>query len=334
MVASGLLRKHGAVVDVASGGLEGVEMALAAQPPYDAILMDLQMPDIDGFEATRRILTQTVGQAAPIIAVTANAMASDRAACLDAGMVDHLSKPIDVQQMIATILRYTRGYIASRAALASVAEPDATPSNPHGDPQLLDVENAVIRMGGDAELYAQVARSFQSEVPDQWRALQQSLQEQEWQDASRYAHTLKGLSGTVGALVLADASTLLEKALGADEKVQAALLACAEKVQVALTSTLAALDEQLSPAPDDDRLSAAAPADTPVRSQRDAVQALSRLIALLKESNMRSTTESALLRKQYSEVFGMPLHEIDEATQQLRFAEALVKAENLLGSFS
>ena len=106
-IAEELLRASGASVDIANCGLEGVARALSSEVPFDVVLMDLQMPDIDGFEATRRILAQKPEQI--IIAMTANAMASDRQACLDGGMRDHISKPIDLFQLRATILRHARG---------------------------------------------------------------------------------------------------------------------------------------------------------------------------------------------------------------------------------
>ncbi len=103
MVAKGLLGKEGAAITVADNGRLALE-ALRAQPDaFDLVLMDLQMPEMDGFEATRAIRTELGLQALPIIAMTANAMASDRQACLDAGMNDHVGKPFQIDQLVATI---------------------------------------------------------------------------------------------------------------------------------------------------------------------------------------------------------------------------------------
>jgi len=103
MVAKGLLGKEGASITVADNGSLALE-ALRAQPDtFDLVLMDLQMPEMDGFEATRAIRTELGLQALPIIAMTANAMVSDRQACLDAGMNDHVGKPFQIDQLVATI---------------------------------------------------------------------------------------------------------------------------------------------------------------------------------------------------------------------------------------
>ena len=123
MVAQGLLSKEGATVIVAHHGQQAVEMLAqtlpdAAQPvpPFDAVLMDIQMPVLDGYGATRAIRQQLGMTQLPIIAMTANAMASDRAECLNVGMNDHVGKPFDLDHLVATILQWS-------AAAATPADP-------------------------------------------------------------------------------------------------------------------------------------------------------------------------------------------------------------------
>jgi hypothetical protein len=105
MVARGLLSKEGADITMADNGQLGVQAVAAAQPPFDAVLMDVQMPVMDGYAATRAIRQELGLTALPIIAMTANAMASDRAACLEAGMNDHVGKPFELDHLVATLLR-------------------------------------------------------------------------------------------------------------------------------------------------------------------------------------------------------------------------------------
>ena len=106
MVAKGLLTQEGADVTLADDGALGVAAVASAQTPFDAVLMDVQMPVMDGYTATRT-LRQDKGLAdLPIIAMTANAMASDRAACLDAGMNDHIGKPFDLDKLVALLLHF------------------------------------------------------------------------------------------------------------------------------------------------------------------------------------------------------------------------------------
>jgi signal transduction histidine kinase/ActR/RegA family two-component response regulator len=104
-VALELLGREGALITLANNGREGVDAVREAPEPFDVVLMDLQMPVMDGFEATREI-RQTLQQTLPIIAMTANAMASDRAACLAAGMNDHVGKPFNLPHLVALLQQY------------------------------------------------------------------------------------------------------------------------------------------------------------------------------------------------------------------------------------
>jgi PAS domain S-box-containing protein len=107
MVAKGLLAQDGATVTLADNGELGVAAVAAALPAFDAVLMDVQMPVMDGYAATRAIRQELGLTALPIIAMTANAMASDRAACLAAGMNDHVGKPFELDHLVAMLLRFT-----------------------------------------------------------------------------------------------------------------------------------------------------------------------------------------------------------------------------------
>ena len=118
LVARELLQSEGAIVIVADNGQLGVEAVAAANPPFDAVLMDVQMPVMDGFEATRAIRTELGLPYLPIIALTANAMASDRETCLAAGMNEHIGKPFALPRLIEVILSLTAVTLhASKVAL-------------------------------------------------------------------------------------------------------------------------------------------------------------------------------------------------------------------------
>ncbi|OYU45369.1 MAG: hypothetical protein CFE44_07875, partial [Burkholderiales bacterium PBB4] len=143
-VAQELLQSHGASVEIAGSGLAAVAQAVAARPQFNAVLMDMRMPDIDGLEATRRIHSHASLQSLPVIAMTANAMEADKQACRAAGMVDHVSKPIDLEVLIRTVLRHTQPEIATVADTPTVA---STPDASTAELPLLDVEQATQRMG-------------------------------------------------------------------------------------------------------------------------------------------------------------------------------------------
>ena len=286
--------------------------------------MDLQMPDIDGLEATRRIRTHARMQTLPIIAMTANAMGSDKDACLAAGMVDHVSKPIDLDQLIATLLRHT-----GRGDHAPQPEP------PHDTPpaeveQAIDLHTALARLGGDFDLYTQIAQLFQADAVVQMDELQRYLAHEQHSDAARCAHTLKGLAGTLGANALAAACAQLESALKAKPPAAPGLLG---QVQTQLSLSLVQL-EALTAA-------AAAPtaqaADLPTPADLDLsalAPALRELSGLLQDSNMRSTVVSAQLREQFGSTLGEPFAQLDHAIQQLNFGAALAHCQALLDTWT
>jgi CheY-like chemotaxis protein len=200
-VAKELLMAHGAEVVIASGGIEGKMRALDARVSFDAILMDMQMPDIDGLEATRQIRQHNHMLSVPIIAMTANALQSDKDACLAAGMIDHISKPVELEGMIATILLHTEQKTTKTFSPALKSEESSA---------VLDVELAIKRLNGDRYLYAKLVDVFRTDSWAQYHLFRQGLQQNELKVAVDSLHTLKGLAGTMGALVLEQVSTQIE----------------------------------------------------------------------------------------------------------------------------
>ncbi len=203
-LAIALLNRAGIEVSLASDGAEAVR---AVQPGrFDAVLMDIQMPGMDGFEATRRIRKDAALAGLPIIAMTANAMAGDREQCLAAGMNDYIAKPIHVDVLYATIARWThRDAPPSRAAL---------PEEIHasGIIPVLDPAMAMAGMGGK-ETYLVVLEKF---IPNQGEAVQSiqaALAANDRMTAERFAHTLKGIAATIGAVSLAESASRLEDAI-------------------------------------------------------------------------------------------------------------------------
>lgn len=205
-VAKELLERSGAQVAIAESGMAGVAQALAAEPAFDVILMDLQMPDIDGFEATRRIHAVPRLRATPIIAMTANAMESDKADCRAAGMCDHIGKPIDLEQLINAILRQV-GRRAGDADTMPFAEMQSDPST------IVDSALAIERLGGSRAFYRTIVDVFLLDAAVQYTELVQCVAQGDYATALRNAHTLKGLAATVGANPLAAAAAHTENVL-------------------------------------------------------------------------------------------------------------------------
>jgi PAS domain S-box-containing protein len=204
-IAAELLSTEGASVTVAANGRLGVQAVLDAPRPFDVVLMDLQMPVMDGFAATYE-LRHTHGLSdLAIVAMTANAMDSDRQACLEAGMNDHVGKPFNMEQLVATLRRHAPsagGLHAVPQAAADDGRPAWVPAA-GTTPAGLDVNAALERLEGDTDLYLKLIAPFLQESTHMLVGLKVSLAKQESSEAYRFVHNLQGMAGTMGALELA-----------------------------------------------------------------------------------------------------------------------------------
>ncbi len=211
-VVQRLLQHEGAVVDVAADGREAVDRVRRNCRGYDVILMDAQMPGLDGWEATTTIRADLGCHDLPILALTAGVQPSDRDRCLAAGMTDFLAKPVDVADMVAAILRHVAP--PPEAAAAGPAAPGAAAgSSPLAAIPGLDLRQALRRLGGDEE----VLRSMLARLADGTDGLAEmvraDLAAAAPDQAARRMHSLRGGAGNVGAVALAELASRAEAAI-------------------------------------------------------------------------------------------------------------------------
>lgn len=202
-VAGELLAIEGADVELAEGARPAFETIARAPQRFDIVLVDIQMPEIDGYETTRRLraLPQMAGVA--IVAMTANAMEADRKACLAAGMDDHVSKPFDLDRLIDTIRAYTARPLQSRRG------PDRQPAAMSSS----DVAEALDRLGDNRVLFASISRKFVARSMALIANVRESLRAGEIADATHALHQLKGFAAMVGSVAVAGMASDLETAL-------------------------------------------------------------------------------------------------------------------------
>ncbi len=311
-VAREILVGEGAKVDIACDGHEAISLLRSAPSTYDLVLMDIQMPRMDGFEATREI-RETLGlRDLPVVAMTANVSPEDRAHSREAGMNDHLAKPIDVQTLVATVLRHARpGTTQPSAAPSSRAE--ATE-----EPPVLALEQALARLAGHRTLYAQMARMFAQEQGESVRMLREALEQDDRGEAARAAHTLKGVAATLGAEALSSIAAQLERALKRRAET-AELQRMSEQLGEAVAQASVALEraaEQLSPAADE--------AVPMAEFDRQAFEEhLDALVLALVDSNMAALDHYAELRARATTPLIGPLRVIEDALGRLDFRTAL-----------
>jgi len=243
-IALAVLRRAGMVVSVAYDGQEALDML--GQERFDGVLMDCQMPVMDGYAATRALRQQPQWRDLPVIAMTANALVGDRDKVLAAGMNDHIAKPIKVDQMFATLARWIR---------PATLEPEATPESPANRPcadLLAGLSGIDWRVGlaatmGDEALYRrllQIFRDREADFPERFRAARAMG---EMATAARMAHDLKSVTGALAVCAVHPLAVELEQACarGADDAEVETMI---EKLAQLLGPVIAAL-QSLGPRP-------------------------------------------------------------------------------------
>ncbi len=199
-----LLEKVGVTVIIASNGQEAVEFS--GKEHFDGILMDLQMPIMDGLTATKTIRIEKAAEALPIIAMTANAMAGDREKCLAVGMNDHISKPVDPDEMYATLAKWLCRNASLGSSTTDAHLPGKSPGKVLSISQIpgIDIIKGVRNVGGNATLYHNILLKFSKNQAMACIKMEQCLAAADFTTMGHIAHSLKGVSATIGALVLAD----------------------------------------------------------------------------------------------------------------------------------
>ncbi|MDP4302827.1 response regulator [Leptothrix discophora] len=259
-VARELLVDAGLQVDVADNGLRATEQV--ARHDYDLVLMDLDMPVMDGLAATRAIRAMPGRADLCIVAMTASAMAEDRQRCLDAGMNDFVAKPIEPDKLAQVLLAHIAPGIA-RAPRSAPLRPITRPPLPleNDDALVLDVPGldaavGLRRSGGKKALYRSLLRKFVDSHADVEQRLQAALargaqgQRDGLDEAQRIAHSLKGVAGNLGASAVQGLASELERRLSAGAsagQLEAALLPLGEALATLLDGLALQLPERLAP---------------------------------------------------------------------------------------
>ncbi|GAM08565.1 hybrid signal transduction histidine kinase J [Geobacter sp. OR-1] len=208
LFAMEVLNNAGVVTEIAVNGLEAVHAVQQAQ--FDAILMDIQMPVMDGYEATRLIREIAELEALPIIAMTAHALVEEQERCFNAGMNAHVAKPIDVMELYGTLLRVTGSHERS----AALREDRFPPGKGGRLPVLpgINLEAWFARVGRNVELFKTILADFAAGNKGAGEAIRTAITAGDWDNALRLLHGLKGVSGNISAEKLYDVIIMLEDA--------------------------------------------------------------------------------------------------------------------------
>jgi PAS domain S-box-containing protein len=233
LIMRDLLESLGATISIADNGQLALQQLATSGDRIDLILMDIQMPEMDGLEATRRIRAGQVRTDIPIIALTAHALEEERQRASHAGMNDFLTKPIEPAELISVIQRWRPRRARESSPPATVAQPapDALISNLPG----IDFEEGLRRMLNRRALYEKVLRDFHARFSGETERIRDALAANDVETATRLAHNLKGTGAMISATSLAASAAELEQALrnGAPEQ-----LACLDQLDLALSQVL------------------------------------------------------------------------------------------------
>jgi CheY-like chemotaxis protein len=314
-IAEELLGAEGAIVSMAANGQIGVEAVLKAAPQFDVVLMDIQMPVMDGYTATTAIRNEIDATRLPIVAMTANATASDREACIACGMDDHIGKPFDLDKLISLLIRIT-GITPDSNYPAALVDNEALQSVPLGQVEGVELKDALARMSGSRSLYTRTAKDFSRTLPAIHVALEEMLNAFDTKQLSMTLHTLKGNAATLGLSELAREARRLEQLsiLNVNE-------AELRKALNGLTIYLDQAGKLLIQAVETVKeiVAASTTSCIPFVSSEQIVDALAALATLLEQSDMEALECFAARRVCLERLPGGLFEKLDVALQNLDF---------------
>ncbi|WP_434931027.1 PAS domain S-box protein [Shewanella sp. HL-SH5] len=295
-VADELLTLEGAKVVLAEGGIKGVSLVTQAKQAFDIVIMDMQMPDIDGLEATRRIRQDARFELLPILAMTANASQSDRVDCINAGMNDHIGKPIDMQKLVPSILALVGREFTSVAIDNTVGKEETSlvlePKVPAEGEHLLDsLEQILSRFGDNEVFFKKMAKGFEAEIDKQLLLFTAAIGQADPLISAAVSHGIKGVASNFGAKTLADFAAYLEQQFKHGNPQVRQVERWTEKLTLLSQLSVKQLSEYISETPSNE-----APAvDPQVQGLPEDVELINNKIMLLKQYLQQNNLDAIYL---------------------------------------
>ena len=246
-VVLGLLAETGLQIDIAENGQ--IAMEKITQAAYTLVFMDMQMPVMDGLQATREIRKIPSLSSIPIIAMTANAMQKDQDICLEAGMNDFVAKPIDPEQLLQTIKRWLPLHLeANLEYLTDVSSNDSDlylSESTTDSTKLINIRQGIMRVLGNQKKYFSLLQSFSDKQADAASRIKTAIEENNLKEAELIAHTIKGLAGNISATEVQENAAKLERVIH-EGRGHTTLIAVLDIFSISLTNVIVAIAEILS----------------------------------------------------------------------------------------
>ncbi|MEN6473547.1 MAG: response regulator [Syntrophaceae bacterium] len=329
-VARSILKNVGIEVDIANNGQEAVEAVF--RNSYDAVLMDVQMPVMDGFQAVEMIHSDPSRQDLPIIAMTAHAMQGDREKCLAVGMDDYLSKPIQSDLLFSILMKWIhpkhQGYVqpvVDEHHPVACKEPEL-PDNLLG----LDTVSGLKRLGGNRRLYGNLIQQFAREYAKTPKDIREALQGGDHQSIRQRAHAIHGVAANLSAVTLQNAARELEAA--ADKEDLEKITTAVDRFERAWHEVMESA-ARLAPMRETDRSETAAQVFTPPDPSVIA-PLLTRLKRTLEDNNMEAEDIMEELKLHLGSSVNFPgLNVLVQQIGNFDFDQALSSLEDLAGQW-
>ncbi|MCP5157809.1 MAG: response regulator [Gammaproteobacteria bacterium] len=339
-VAEEILRQAGLHVQIASNGQEALDKVRTNPDGFDVVLMDLQMPVLDGYEATRRLRSDPCCTKLPIIAMTANVLTGERERCLAAGMNDYLAKPIDVPVLFQTLRQWVKdtpvipeqqiknpgldvGIKTPPDAIAGSLLPNTAPG--------LDVAVSLRRLGGNETLYRRLLARFPEQYHDVLAEIRSALVAGDREQAIHRAHAMAGVAGNLAAMSLEQAMRRLERALIEHTGDIPSLL---DEAEARLHEVLAGIDQLDLETGVTNKTGGSDDAQTRQALDRESwAQQVAALAKLLAARDLRAKDQFAEVMRQMTDPSArQQLHPVGQQIERLHFADALRTLNEVMAS--
>lgn len=293
-VAQEILEELGLVVELADNGRKVIEKLMDPGTHFDAVLMDIQMPEMDGFEAAQIIRNELDNQTIPIIALTAHALEYEKRRCLEAGMNDHLAKPIDPDQLKHTLSRWIGSgrHNAPKEPKPITAPPALALELPDTLPGI-NIQDGLRRLSGNKELFVRLLRDFCRDNDGIIGQLRKIVLEKDLDRARRLSHTLKSSAGNLSAPEVFESSGNLEDALrkGHEPNIEAGLEKLDERLKRVFESVGLLLEKNQA------RLKPAVPPALPQKKSARIAPELVKLETLLQRNNLAAREQFKVFKE-------------------------------------
>ncbi|MFH0976157.1 MAG: PAS domain S-box protein [Spirochaetota bacterium] len=320
-VGEEILSGFGLTVELTCSGLEAIERAGNTNLPLDAIFMDIQMPGMDGFETTKIIRTKLKNSDLPIIAITAYAMETDKQKCLEAGMNDYISKPIDPDEVREVIYKWIKPGKDAEGLNASTGSPHGSGTGIDLLRQLpgVDMDAALKRMSGNRKLLHKLLVEFYRKYTNVTEEIRRAVDDGDLEFVQSISHNIKGMSGNLSIVKVFEAATELEKVI--QEKNNDNLNYSVDKLETAINEASAALKDLSENFDKKDN------ADNGCRAQKTEPENIAIIIeelsALLGKNSLSARKKFDILKENLGCMkYGGILEELEESIDHMDFKSA------------